>query len=141
MLPYDREGVLEPPDGNYHDVFIWTLRGLPGDGATDTTYLFGHTYSGPTPGVMDHLQSIAFDDDGHVIKGTEVRVTTKTGNLTYCVQGAMTVVQDELDTQDRVWAINPPSQRGQWLVLIACYLSADGNAQTGKNVVVFTKRC
>lgn len=141
VLPYNRPGVLTPPNGNYHDVFVWTLRGLPGDGAIDTTYLFGHTYSGPTPGVMDHLQTIAFDVRGNVIKGTEIRVTTKTGHLTYCVQDALTVWQDELPSQASVWAINPPRQRGQWLVVIACFLSDDGSAQTGKNLVVLAKRC
>ncbi|MDB5170250.1 MAG: class sortase [Candidatus Saccharibacteria bacterium] len=132
-----------PPDGNYHDVFVWTLRGLPGDGATDTTYLFGHTYSGATNGVLDNLRYIVFDDHHQVIKGTKLHVTTKAGELTYCVSNAYTVPKEELQdqTQAAIWAITPYAVRGNFLVIIACFLSDDGSEQTGDNLAVVAERC
>lgn len=130
VLPYAGD-VLEPPNGDYRDAFIWTQRGLPGDGATDTTYLFGHTYRGPTAGVFDELQKVAI--------GTRVQLTTS-GPLNYCVTSRFTVNRARLDSDPRVWALQPYSQRGNMLVLIACFLNADGSPQD-KNIVVVAERC
>lgn len=123
---------LTPPGGNYQDVFLWTRRGLPGDGATDSTYLFGHTYSGPTAGVFDDLQSVAI--------GERVLVHT-TGPLRYCVTDKFAVPKEQLASEARVWAIQPLRARRQSLVLIACFLSSDGSRQTNKNIVVIAERC
>jgi hypothetical protein len=132
VLPYDGS-VLEPPGGNYRDVFLWTRRGLPGDGATDTTYLMGHTFSGPIDGVFDSLQK---EPDG-----TRLQLTTS-ATLDYCKVGATYRNPKSKLTQDpRVWVVAPLNERGQYVVLIACLLSGDGRLQTGDNVVAVFRRC
>lgn len=132
ILPYDGS-VLEPPGGDYRDAFIWTRRGLPGDKATDTTYIFGHTFSGPTEGVFDSLQ----DEPS----GTHLQLTTS-GTLDYCKVGeTYRIPWSKLATDPRVWVVAPPAERGQYVVLIACLLSSDGQLQTGNNVVVVFRRC
>ncbi len=141
VLPDDSPAVLEPPNGDYQHLFVWGLRGLPGDGAKDTTYIYGHTFSGPTHGVLDDLQRAVVDDHGNVIKGKRVRVTTQTGTLDYCVAHAYTVWKQDIQKQGKIWAIDPYQERGQWLVIFACFLSEDGSSQSGKNLAVLTKRC
>lgn len=130
VLPYGGD-VLDPPEGNYLDAFLWTQRGLPGDGARDTTYLFGHTYRGETHGVFDELQDVAI--------GTGVQLTTS-GVLNYCVTERFTVARTKLASDPRVWARQPLDERGNMLVLIACFLNPDGSPQD-KNIVVVATRC
>ena len=130
VLPYGGD-VLDPPGGNYHDAFVWTQRGMPGDGARDTTYLFGHTYRGETHGVFDELQNVAL--------GSHIRLITS-GVLNYCVTERFTVARTKLASDPRVWARQPLKERGNMLVLIACFLNPDGSPQD-KNIVVVASRC
>jgi hypothetical protein len=144
VLPYDGPiNPLVPPDGNYHDLFVWTERGggLAGDGATDATFVFGHTYSGPTQGVLDNLQNVVFDKDGQLVHGAPIRLTTETGELTYCVKSAYMVWQQELDNHQAFWAPGTFETKGDWLGIIACFMSEDGSSQTGKNLAVLAERC
>lgn len=144
VLPYDGPvNPIVPPDGNYHDLFVWTERGggLAGDGATDATYVFGHTYSGPTEGVLDNLQNIVFNREGQLVRNAPIRLTTEAGELTYCVKSAYMVQNDDLAGHQDFWAPGTLDTKGEWLGLIACYLSEDGSSQTGKNLAVLARRC
>jgi len=133
VYPYSGS-VLEPPDGDYRDAFLWTLRGLPGDGATDTTYIFGHTFAGPTPGVFDHLQNLSV--------GAGLRLTTATGTLHYTLEKLFPVDEPDADfrTDPRIWTVAPLKARGDYVVFIACLLNADGSLQTGKKIIAVFKQ-
>lgn len=144
VLPYDGPvNPLVPPDGNFRDLFVWTERGggLAGDGATDATFVFGHTYSGSTPGVLDNLQSTVLDKQGKVVRGTQVHLTTRTGALDYCVRHAYLVWQDALDDHPSFWAPGDFETKGDWLGIVACFMTPDGSDQTGMNLAVLAKRC
>lgn len=125
---------LIPPGGNYHDAFFWTRGGTPGDGATHMSYILGHTYSGPTPGIFDDLQFVE-------PSVTKIHLTTKAGKLRYCVSDRFSVAKAKLSTDARVWDPTSFAQPGDALVLIACRTTMDGRFQTGNNVVVVAVRC
>jgi hypothetical protein len=133
VLPYDGD-ELEPPNGDFLNAFTWTRRGLPGAGAYDTTYIFGHTYAGPTPGVFDRLQKVS--------DGASLSLTTQTEQLHYRLVNLLTVDESDADFRrdPRVWTVGEPEQRGDYVVIIACKLNADGSSQTGaKTIAVFQK--
>lgn len=138
VKPFDQLGgtnvSLIPPGGNYQDAFFWTRGGMPGDGATHMSYILGHTYSGPTVGIFDHLQLLE-------PQVTKVHLTTKTGKLRYCVTDRFVVAKSRLSTDARVWDPTSFTHPGDVLVLIACRTTKDGRFQTGNNVVVVANRC
>lgn len=106
---------------------------MPGDGAAHMSYILGHTYSGPTAGVFDHLQRLRLR--------AVIHLTTEAGKLRYCVSDRFTVAKGRLSTDARVWDPTSFADPGDVLVLIACRTTKDGRYQTGNNVVVVATRC
>ncbi|MFW6599815.1 class F sortase [Propionibacteriaceae bacterium Y2011] len=123
ISPDPRTNILTPP--NSSQVFRWAERGRPGTGARDTVYLLGHTVRAGG-GVFDRLQTVT--------PGQVIMVDTTTGSLQYKVSAVKLYPRDSIQHADEVYATVPGR-----LVLIGCYLNADGSRQD-RNVVVFAQR-
>jgi hypothetical protein len=132
VLPYGGS-VLIPPHGDYVDAFLWTQRRRLPDGRPDAVFLFGHTYSGPTPGVFDPLQQEP--------KGTRITLTGKTGNDRYCINKPFPAAAATMASDPRIWAPSSLRNLNQYLVIITCLLNQDGSLQTGKRVITVAERC
>jgi hypothetical protein len=132
VLPYSGS-VLIPPNGDYVDAFLWTQRRRLPDGRPDAVFIFGHTYSGPTPGVFDNLQQEP--------KGTRITLTGKSGTDRYCSNKPFTVSLAKMNSDPRIWAPASLKNLNQYLVIITCLLNQDGSLQTGLRIITVAKRC
>lgn len=79
---------------------------LPGTDATNTVYIFGHTWI--EPAVFNGLVDVKIGD--------EATVTTATGSLTYAVEQIISMDKDDFTSDPTVSAIVPGR-----LVLVTCH--------------------
>lgn len=79
---------------------------LPGTDATNTVYIFGHTWI--EPAVFNGLVDVQIGD--------EATVTTATGSLTYAVEQIINMSKDDFTSDPTVSAIVPGR-----LVLVTCH--------------------
>ncbi|NYE74754.1 sortase domain-containing protein [Microlunatus parietis] len=122
ISPDPATNELVPPETSR--VYRWAERGRPGSDAGDTVYLLGHTVRAGG-GVFDPLQ--------HVELGQSIMVGTENGTLTYRVQATKMYPKNEIQRADEVYESVPGR-----LVLVGCYLNADGSKQD-LNFVVFAQ--
>lgn len=122
ISPDPATNELVPPKTTL--VYRWAERGRPGSDSGDTVYLLGHTVRAGG-GVFDPLQ--------HVGPGQSIIVETEQGTLTYRVQATKMYPKNEIQRADEVYEAVPGR-----LVLVGCYLNADGSKQD-LNFVVFAQ--
>ncbi|MFC7620810.1 class F sortase [Microlunatus sp. GCM10028923] len=122
ISPDPSTNELVPPKTSL--VYRWADRGRPGSDSGDTVYLLGHTVRSGG-GVFDPLQ--------HVEIGQSIIVETESGSLTYQVQATKMYPKNEIQRADEVYETVPGR-----LVLVGCYLNADGSKQD-LNFVVFAQ--
>ncbi len=112
-------GAVEPP--TLFTVSWWAGGGAPGTAATNTVYLFGHTWK--EPAVFNRLKELR--------PGAAVEVSTAHGTLTYTVDGWFVVSKSAFDTDDRVRTAVPGR-----LLLVGCYRATGAESHTTANIVV-----
>lgn len=122
ISPDPATNELVPPKTSL--VYRWAERGRPGSDSGDTVYLLGHTVRSGG-GIFDPLQQVE--------PGQSIIVETESGTLTYRVQATKMYPKNEIQRADEVYE----TVAGR-LVLIGCYLNADGSKQD-LNFVVFAQ--
>lgn len=116
------KGTVEPP--TLDSVSWWSGGGTPGTDATDTVYLYGHTWINPA--VFNRIKEL--------IPGDEIFVTTGNGVLRYVVDDQSYLFQvpkPQFPTDPRV----TESVAGR-LLLIGCWRVTGKEKTTTSNVVV-----
>lgn len=103
------------------EVAWWTGGGTPGSHATNTVYLYGHTWTAPA--VFNRVKELS--------RGDVVVVTTRAGRLVYVVERSFTVAKAELDDHPLVREAHPGR-----LLLIGCFRETGREEHTTRNVVV-----
>jgi hypothetical protein len=112
-------GAVRPP--TLWTVSWWTGGGIPGTGASNTVYLYGHTWREPA----------VFNAVGRLEPGDAVVLTTTRGRLTYTVEEVFTVSKQGLVDDPRVTT----AVAGR-LLLIGCHRVTGAEEHTTANVVV-----
>jgi hypothetical protein len=113
---------LVPPETS--KIYRWAERGRAGTNATDTVYLLGHTVRAGG-GVFDPLQDITI--------GQSIFADTERGRLDYRVEATRMYPKNQIQQADEVYESVPGR-----LILVGCYLNADGSKQD-LNFVVFAQ--
>lgn len=116
------KGAVEPP--TLDTVSWWSGGGTPGTDATNTMYLYGHTWIHPA--VFNRIKEL--------VPGDEIFVTTSNGVLRYVVNDQnyqFQVPKPQLPTDPRV----TESAAGR-LLLIGCWRVTGLEKTTTSNVVV-----
>jgi LPXTG-site transpeptidase (sortase) family protein len=112
-------GAIKP--STLWDVAWWTGGGTPGSHASNTVYLYGHTWK--EPAVFNRVKELE--------RGDALYVTTRTGRLRYIVDSSFTVLKTDLTKTPTVAAAIPGR-----LLLLACFRATGREEQTTRNVVV-----
>lgn len=122
ISPDPATNELVPPETTL--VYRWAERGRPGTDTSDTVYLLGHTVRAGG-GVFDPLQRVEI--------GQSIIVDTKQGKINYRVEATRMYPKNEIQQADEVYDSVPGR-----LILVGCYLNADGTRQD-MNFVVFAQ--
>jgi sortase (surface protein transpeptidase) len=120
----EAEGGINPPRLDSISWYSGVEGALPGSDATNTVYLFGHTWT--QPAVFNGLRDVA--------AGDEATVSTQHGVMTYRVDEIITMSKSDFSQDPRVAAVVPGR-----LALVSCYRpqGLDAEASAPENIVVF----
>ena len=120
----EAEGGINPPRLDSISWYSGVEGALPGSDATNTVYLFGHTWT--QPAVFNGLRDVA--------AGDEATVSTQHGVMTYRVEEIITMSKSDFSQDPRVAAVVPGR-----LALVSCYRpqGLDAEASAPENIVVF----
>lgn len=127
-----REGVINPPTlGAGYWIEPYGRPVADPKKATNTLYIAAHSVQGGHDG-FDPL--LAADHRGSaLVAGNRIQVRTPRGTATYTVEGTKRYDKGALPGATDLWESHPGR-----LVLITCFLRADGRPST-ENMVVFAK--
>jgi LPXTG-site transpeptidase (sortase) family protein len=120
----EADGGINPPRLDSISWYSGVEGALPGSDATNTVYLFGHTWT--QPAVFNGLRDVA--------EGDEAILTTQYGEMTYSVDEIITMSKSDFSQDARVAAAVPGR-----LALVSCYRpqGLDAEAHAPDNIVVF----
>jgi len=120
----EADGGINPPRLDSISWYSGVEGALPGSDATNTVYLFGHTWT--EPAVFNGLRDVA--------AGDEATVSTERGVMTYRVEEIITMSKSDFSEDPRVAAVVPGR-----LALVSCYRPGglDAEAHAPDNIVVF----
>lgn len=120
----EADGGINPPRLDSISWYSGVEGALPGSDATNTVYLFGHTWT--EPAVFNGLRDVR--------TGDEATVSTDYGVMTYRVDEIITMSKSDFSDDPRVAAAVPGR-----LALVSCFRpqGLDAQAHAPDNIVVF----
>lgn len=119
----EADGGINPPRLDSISWYSGIDDALAGSHATNTVYLFGHTWT--QPAVFNGLRDVEIGD--------EATVTTQYGVMTYSVNDIITMSKSDFSEDPRVAAVVPGR-----LALVSCFRpnGLDADAHAPDNIVV-----